>query len=84
MISYLYVTKSPFFTQAGKNKALIKNLPLGNYQLQLWHPGLKTPLPTKDITISKNKNHTSIILKKLPKTVIQPTAMDMDFDEGGY
>ncbi|HJV49063.1 MAG TPA: methylamine utilization protein [Geothrix sp.] len=44
MQAYVYVTDAPFYGQTGKDgKALLPNLPAGEYQIRVWHPRLKDP-----------------------------------------
>ena len=42
MLAYVFVAETPFFvTTNAQGKALLKNLPQGDYQLTLWHPQKK-------------------------------------------
>lgn len=42
MISYVYVSESPYFAKTGANgKAALSDLPPGNYTVRVWHPRLE-------------------------------------------
>jgi plastocyanin len=42
MISYIYVTESPYFAKSGADgKASLTDLPAGDYTLRVWHPRLE-------------------------------------------
>lgn len=42
MISYVYVSESPYFAKTGTNgKATLSDLPPGNYTVRIWHPRLE-------------------------------------------
>ena len=84
MISYLYVTDSPLFKKAEGNQVIFYKIPLGEYQLQIWHPGLNTKTPIKNIILSKNITHTEIKPKAILRNIIQPSALKSNFDEDGY
>jgi plastocyanin len=48
MVGYIYVSETPYFakTDAG-GRALIAELPAGDYAVRIWHPGLE---PTEEST----------------------------------
>ncbi|MBF0591633.1 MAG: methylamine utilization protein [Nitrospirae bacterium] len=42
MKAYVYVVETPFFAKTGKNgKATIKDIPPGQYKIEVWHPYIK-------------------------------------------
>jgi plastocyanin len=42
MISYVYVAETPYFAKTGADgRAVIKDLPAGNYSVRVWHPRMK-------------------------------------------
>jgi plastocyanin len=44
MLSYIYVTDTPFFGKTGKSgEAAITQLPAGTYTVRIWHPALRGP-----------------------------------------
>lgn len=61
MLAYALVVETPFFTKTNaQGKAILKNLPKGDYQLTLWHPQQKRNtvvqktlnIPTKNSSLS--------------------------------
>jgi plastocyanin len=44
MVGYIYVSESPYFAKTGADgKALLNELPKGQYRVRVWHPDLQTP-----------------------------------------
>jgi hypothetical protein len=61
MLAYALVLDTPFFAKTNaQGKAILKNLPKGDYQLTLWHPQQKRNtavqktlnIPTKNSNLS--------------------------------
>lgn len=47
MIGYLYVLKTPWFARTGEDgKADLRSLPVGSYDVRVWHPAAKDPPET--------------------------------------
>lgn len=43
MSAYVFILETPFYAVTGEDgKARIDNLPSGEYDVQVWHPGMKT------------------------------------------
>lgn len=56
MVAYVYVTPTPWFAKSDRDGlAVIKNLPPGRYQLQVWHPLIRKPIE-EEITLTTGAN----------------------------
>jgi plastocyanin len=44
MVGFIYVSESPYFAKTGADgKALLNELPKGQYRVRVWHPDSQTP-----------------------------------------
>lgn len=71
MIAYLYVTDAPWWVQTGPGgKAMLADLPGGDYELQVWQPRLRPgkPLPRQRISLAEGAGAqaVSVTLQLLP------------------
>ena len=56
MVAYIYVVDSNYYTKTdNKGLAVIKDLPAGDYEIHVAHPGMKSAKPvTRSITLTAN------------------------------
>ncbi|MBF0339017.1 MAG: hypothetical protein HQL05_14460 [Nitrospirae bacterium] len=56
MKAYVYVVETPFFAKTDKNgKAIIKDVPQGQYKVEVWHPYVKKSSVTVKEPVSVGK-----------------------------
>ncbi|MBF0344139.1 MAG: methylamine utilization protein [Nitrospirae bacterium] len=71
MKAYIYIVETPFFAKTDKGgKAIIKNIPAGEYKVEVWHPHIKKSSASvkETVVISKGsdmKADFAIELKKV-------------------
>ena len=86
MKGFVYVSDSPYFAQSdASGRATIKDLPAGNYSIQVWHPNLrgKAERTAQQITVASNTENQALTFeikqKKVWKAFRAPAAA-----EGSY
>jgi hypothetical protein len=52
MLAYIYVVDTPHFSKTAKGGARLDGLPAAEYELRVWHPQLRGPVPMQRIKIS--------------------------------
>lgn len=76
MLGYIYVVDTPYFALVdGNGRAEFRNLPAGEYTVNLWHPGLRSSGGEKlvSVRISDDKDVLESLTVKI-KRVRQPSA----------
>lgn len=84
MSAYIFVSDTPHFAVTNKKGiATLKDIPAGNYQVEVWHPRLKgKPEATrKELKLNKGSNPLSMTIKQRRAWSVRraPT-----FSGGGY
>lgn len=67
MSAYIFVSDTPYFAVSDKKgNATIRNIPAGNYRVEVWHPRLKgKPEATrKQVALKKGSNPLSLTIKQ--------------------
>jgi plastocyanin len=65
MSAYVYILETPFYSVTGADgKAKIENLPSGEYDIQIWHPGIKAkPQSIKRQITAAGESPEAVIFK---------------------
>jgi plastocyanin len=69
MIAYVFVTKSPWTALTDEDgRAVLENVPAGNYVAEVWHPRLPpaTPTPHSNVTVSEDGTAYEASISLLP------------------
>lgn len=75
MVAYIYVVDTPYFAKADANgQALIDDLPAGDYEVRVAHPGMRAAQPlTRQVSVSANSDDSeAFTLEIKPKYFWQP------------
>jgi len=80
MLGYIVIVDTPYFTFLNKNVATFKHLPVGEYQMRIWHPSMDD-FWVRPVSISKADTHLTVTLPfSLSSVNPLPTP---DFDDAG-
>ena len=93
MLAYAVVVETPFFTKTNaQGKAILKNLPRGDYKLTLWHPQqkkhtivqktLSIPIKNSNLSFKMSLKPNWRNLNKKPKK-ISPQDFNDGYDDEG-
>ena len=74
MLGYIYVVDTPYFAKTDKTgSARIDGLPVGDYQLRIWHPYMKTePAPIALKLADGQAENASFRLELAPPQKVSP------------
>jgi hypothetical protein len=68
MEAYVLVVDSPYFAKTGEDgKALLRQLPPGEYRLRVWHPNQKAETPRRAIRIASDPARLDLVLDVTPR-----------------
>jgi len=69
MEAYILVVDSPYFAKTGQDgKALLRQLPPGEYRLRVWHPRQNAETPRREIRITAAAARLDMVLDVAPRT----------------
>lgn len=76
MLNYLLVVDTQYYAKLEKNSVEIKDLPVGDYTMSLWYPGLRPAKPiSQKVTVESADQQLNFnVKKKLRKLRGQPSA----------
>lgn len=79
MEAYILVVNSSYFAKTNKKgRALINDVPAGQYRLRLWHPREKVALPLRDIEIADAPIKLDLVTNIGPRIIKSKPPLDAD------
>jgi plastocyanin len=68
MLAYVYVVDTPYFAKTVNGNMRLDGLPAGDYEVKVWHPQLRSPVPAQLVKLGANGAPTvKFALELLPK-----------------
>jgi plastocyanin len=84
MVAYIYVAETPYFGISDKDgKAQIRNLPVGEYTVRIWHPRMELKEEeTQRIVVINNTEEALVDWQLTLKPALQPRRVPLPIQQG--
>jgi plastocyanin len=76
MVAFIVVVDTPYFAKVLDTGTTHLNLPAGHYRLRVWHPKLRNPVASREITVSSDPMALPLTVELDPARETAPSLPD--------